>query len=144
MNDTLDKINKLIELAIADDHAGTPAREAERFSAALMACKLIGKYKIPVGDVIPEKHKEWTAPSPDFYQTVEDLFKDKQTVNPDQSPMDAGPGLVIVDRDLSDENPMRRAIILAWRAIREARQKLQTSIWRYETETGRHFNDRGF
>lgn len=144
MANTVELIQKLIELALHN-----PSEEEAR-SAAMHACRLIDRDKIPVGDMVinVDPSRVWVPPDPDFMQTVADIFE-KGGVQPDESPIpesQAGTGgLSIQSRELEDQvTAFRNQVVRAWRAIRETRVKLQGEIYRYERETMRKFSGRGW
>lgn len=150
MADAISHIQKLIELALHN-----PSEEEAR-SAAVMACRLIDKFKVPVGDMVIEPPKEYTPPSPDFMATVADIFSKAQTEDQRSQAQrnyetggEGGPGYAggvqIQDRELTDwPSAIRMQVVRAWRAIREARKRLEAEIYRYEQETGRRFHDKGW
>lgn len=113
--DTTDIIRKLMALAL-----NNPSLE-EAQSAALKAVQLIEKHSIPVGDSIPLKDKRWVPPEPDFMDLVNDILGGKKP-NPDEQ----GPLVMSEDTDLEDQaTAFRKQVVLAWRAIRAERKKLE-------------------
>lgn len=124
MADTTDIIRKLMALAL-----NNPS-EAEAMSAALKAVQLIEKHSIPVGDTIPLKDKRWVPPEPDFMDLVNDILKGNKP-NPDEQ----GPLVMAEDYELDDQaSAFRKQIVLAWRAIREERKKIEAEWHRLKKE----------
>lgn len=131
MNDTLEIINKLMRLAL-----NNPSHE-EASAAALRAVELINKYQVPVGDIIPDRPLTYQAPPPDFAQAVADIFNDQKRTSTDghqhNGPLSDQPGLVFSGGTETEQgNPIQRQIILAWRAIRESRKKLEAEWYRFK------------
>lgn len=144
----VDMVEKLIRLA-----TNNPSPEEARL-AALKACELIQKFSIPLGaDVVIVKDREWSAPSPDFMSTVEEILKGTRAAyNPqddvrDWQPADVGgspaaptQGLMIQDRKLwSRQEAFRAQMQRAWRAIREERKRIEAWVHNMRVKHGSEF-----
>lgn len=151
---TIDIVKKLMELALHNPN------EEEARSAAMQAIKLIDRHSLPVGDnVIHRPTADWVPPPPDFYETVADILRG-QGKDPDKEadaynqpyqgpeagiPLGQTAGLTFKEQELEDsKSAFARQVVVAWRAIRETRAKLQSEIYEWEQRTRMKFHDRGW
>lgn len=143
---TVDMVEKLIRLA-----TNNPS-EQEAKAAALKACELIMKFSIPLGaEVVIVKDREWTPPSSDFMNMVDEILKGEGAQQAWKAQQDAaraaydgnGPdvpgGIMIQDRDLmTREDAFRAQMKRAWQAIREERKRFEA--WVHEMRVKHHLN----
>lgn len=146
----VDMVEKLIRLA-----TNNPSPEEARL-AALKACELIQKFSIPLGaDVVIVKDREWSAPSPDFMATVEEILKGERATYASQwegswepppaadvggKPAAPTQGLMIQDRELwSRQEAFRAQMQRAWRAIREERKRIEGWVHNMRVKHGGEF-----
>lgn len=133
MADYVNIIQKLIALAL-----NNPSRE-ESMEAALKAVSLIVEKEVTLGGkpamgFQAASAKAW-APDPEF-----DAFWSRMNQPNGEGEYESWAGqasgnqgikVAAVDTDIDDDF-MRKRITLAWRAIRNERQKLEQEIYRFE------------
>lgn len=146
-SNVIDMIEKLIRLS-----TNNPSPE-EASLAALKACELIQKFSVPLGaEVKIVQDREWTPPSSDFMDMVDEILKgtraayNAQDEVRDWQPADVGgspsaptQGLMIQDRELLNrEEAFRRQMQRAWQAIRAERKRFEAIV--HEARVKRHMD----
>lgn len=129
--DTIDKIQKLMALALNNPN------EEESLRAAYRAVALLVEHQVPIGKAQKIVERKATVLTPEEKAEFGDVLSSLARTNPDEFK----PATYYATTEIDDEF-MKKRVILAWRKIREQRAILESEIRRYESETGRRFNGR--
>lgn len=155
MADVLDKVQKLIALALNNPN------DEEASSAAMKAVSLIVAANLSIGGQAantpfdPRRRKAW-KPDSEFDEFWNDITKQSdeqfhrgwsqddmdrdQWAQPSPAPDGGGLKTAYVDTDVEDAfSAMRTRIKVAWRAIQKERARLKTEIHNWEVRYGHRY-----